>query len=324
MEITEPKKIDIDTLLDSLSTECVILCKELQTIKSIECADGIFGKFMGSQAFRTAIHQGSDNRRHNKLIRNQLRHDLQQLYQTAWVWHHSINKPFGYPGDFAILELVYNNQAHQNTQTAIGQWIDKWAISTVLPRAVKARKNALRHYLESFIAQRKHLGVQNIMSIACGSAREIRELPKESLTNANFHLLDQDTKALDFVKSFMSSRPEKLQIDFIEADALKPFKLKSKCDLIYSFGLYDYLQDKYLDKSIKNSVGHLKEDGIFLFALKDYRFYPHWFYDWFYNWRFVSRTIEDGYEIAHRNGLSVTEVITVETGTINLFICKKE
>ena len=317
------KVYEIEKVLNGLTIVCKTLCAEISTIRDIECVDGVFGKFIGSASFKEAILLGNESRRNNKIIRNHLRTELAELYETAWVWNHAISKPFGYPGDFALLELVYDHQPHQNTPTAVGQCIDLWSISTVLPRAVKARKNALRHYMESFITEPVELGKREILSIACGSAREIRELPKKVLENVNIHLLDHDDKALDFVRNVMRSRPEEHQLNFIHADALKPFTMNVKCDLIYSFGLYDYLQDRHLDISIQHSLSHLKENGTFLFALKDHRFYPQWFYDWFYDWRFVRRTVEDGYVIAKNNGLKVIDLITVETGTINLFICKR-
>lgn len=323
METTQTKVTDIDSVLDNLTIDCKTLCKDIKAIRDIECVDGVFGKFMGSNSFKEAVRLGIEKPKNNELFRNHITAELASVYETSSIWNHCVSKPFGYPGDFAILELVYNQQAHQNTPTAIGQWIDKWSISTVLPRAVKARKNALRYYLESFVEDRKQLGKQQILSIACGSAREIRELPKPTLENASIHLLDHDERALDFIKSLMLSRPEDHDLHFIEANALKPFATKGNFDLIYSFGLYDYLKDETLDKSIQLSLEHLKEDGTFLFALKDHRFYPQWFYDWFYDWRFVSRTVDDGYEIASNNGLEVKELITVETGTINLFVCKR-
>lgn len=324
MDLNESKVLEIEPVLESLGKDCKRLLTEIQTIRDIECVDGVFGRFIGSNSFKTAIDLGGKSRKNNKLIRNFLRTELSELYETAWVWKHSISKPFGYPGDFAVLELVYNHMAHQNTPSAVGQWIDKWSISTALPRAVKARKNALRYYLETFIKERMDFGKQEILSIACGSAREIRELPKKALENAKFHLLDHDERALDFVRSVMRSRPEEHHLNFIEADALKPYNTDTKFDLIYSFGLYDYLQDKHLNQSINVALNHLKEDGTFLFALKDNRFYPQWFYDWFYDWRFVSRIVEDGYQIADVNGLKVVDLITVETGTINLFVCKRK
>ena len=155
MEVTKTKTTSINSVLENLTLDCQTLCRDIQTIRDIECVDGAFGKFMGSNSFKEAVRLGIEKTENNEVFRKHINAELASLYETSWIWNHCVSKPFGYPGDFAILELVYNHQAHQNTPTAIGQWIDKWSISTVLPRAVKSRKNALRYYLESFVDDKK-------------------------------------------------------------------------------------------------------------------------------------------------------------------------
>jgi hypothetical protein len=74
---------------------------------------------------------------------------LVHLSDEARTWKHILTKPYGYPGDYAVLELVYDGAAHPDTRAPWAAQVDVWGIRSELPRAVAARKNALRYWMET-------------------------------------------------------------------------------------------------------------------------------------------------------------------------------
>ena len=319
----------MEELLEKIRKEGEAFCDNLKKVRSVTCVDGYFGAFLGSNSIQEARKVAKNSKQDKKKIISVLRESISELYKTCASWNHSLTKPYGYPGDFFILEIIYDGIPHPDTTNPSAMQVDLWGQSTILPRAVNARKNALRVFIEEFTKDYSRENRANILSIASGSAREIRELPKQVIERTKVVLLDQDERALNFALGIFNSRPANISVTPVVDDALKNMadnpELTSNnfFNLIYSFGLYDYLPDKYVIRNMSQSLPYLEDKGIFVFALKDERFYPKWFYDWFYDWRFFGRRIDDGFMLAKKAGMIVKNTIIVESGTIVLFICKK-
>jgi hypothetical protein len=251
----------------------------------------------------------------------QLRAALPAFYRYAGGW--CLSKPYGYPGDFRILEAVYNGQFHVEPD-AVNVAIDRWGLSLHLPLAVRARKNALRWWLSRTL----NGGEGRLLSIACGSARELRELDSPLLASWEVVLLDFDPRALHAAMGDFGARPEVPSVSPVCLDVLRAGPedltvLGAPYDIIYSFGLFDYLKDDLLLACASRFTPLLADGGRFVFALKDHRYYDAWFYDWFFDWRFVPRTLDDGPRIAEALGLRVTETLVLESRTIGIFVCER-
>ncbi len=320
----------MDQLIKSIEKECSELCQNLTKVRSTACVDGYIGAFLGSQAMLEAVEVAEKSKKKKQKIIMVIREAIAQLYDTCLAWNHALYKPYGYPGDFSILEVIYNDVPHPDTASSSARQFDLWAQSTILPRAVKARKNALRVFIEEFVSHYSEDNKARILSIASGSAREIRELPRRSVTKTDIVLLDQDKRALSFAKGVLDSKPIDVSVTTLVADALtdisKDSRLRDKgpFDLIYSFGLYDYLSDKLIINNMRAAAQLLSDQGTFVFSLKDKRFYSSWFYDWFFDWRFFERVIADGFRLAEKAGMVVKNTMLVESGAIILYICDKK
>lgn len=251
------------------------------------------------------------------------------IYEDSGFWEGATTKHYGYPGDFTLLECVYDRVPHTNTRSAVGALLDKWMTESVLAKAVAARKDTLNLYLNELAEQYIEQGTQaKVLSIASGSAREIREIPRRLLNGLDITLLDKDPKAMSYAREFFNTRAPAYQINTWEADALDPnlsekISKKDQFDLVYSFGLYDYLNDEQLISSINIGKRMLKDNGTFIFCLKDHRFYDRWFYELLMSWRFYKRTIDDGYSICDRAGLKIREKFVVESRAVCIYVCEK-
>ena len=238
-------------------------------------------------------------------------------------WWQSLNKPYRYPGDFEMLELLYDSKPNPRSTSPLARLLDIWGQTTTLPRAVVARKNCIRQILEELAGGNGEK--KSVLSVACGGARELRELTPSTFESLRFHLVDADERALAFIKSFLSSRAFATDCHVTRGDATEGDVYASiePCDMVYSFGLFDYLPDRLLRKTARNAMTCLKLGGSFVFCLKDIRFYDPFFYELFYDWRFVHRTRDDGPRIASVLGLTVTSQSVVEGGAVTVFQCTK-
>ena len=310
------ENLDVD-----LSRFCEIVATldgALSGADTVDLVDGIMCSFVNSPVVKRIVRQCEENTRTKRLVKELIVRCGSGIYDRARLLKHAIDKPYGYSGDFNILEHIYDRSCFVESASGPGEALDQWALTSTLPVAVRSRKNILRNVLDQEICN----GRTRILSVASGGFRELRELPESVVSRATVDLLDNDQSGFDFMQSkCQPSFFEKVQ--FIKDDALNINSSLGVYDIVYSFGLYDYLPDKYLDRSIRGVIGSMERDGLFIFCLKDHRYYSPWFYDMFCDWRFVSRVREDGFKIAKRNGLEIVGEYMTEGNTICVYVCKK-
>ncbi|MCX5699412.1 MAG: class I SAM-dependent methyltransferase [Candidatus Omnitrophica bacterium] len=199
-------------------------------------------------------------------------------------------KPRGYPGDYKVIEEVYDNSP---LSTEIGYYSDKYFLNNEYAVAVRNRKDKMREILFSFLVKENNKPVR-ILNLACGSCREIKEVfADKSLKVKNrliFSLLDQDEEALDFARNSLKDFTHNVTFDFLKDDVLSLARKKehkeglSDFDLVYSIGLADYLPDRLLKSFVRFCIEALKPAGKFIIAHKDIEICkptpPAWFCDW--------------------------------------------
>ena len=305
-----------------MDKNCQNLIESALSAKDHSAIDYAFASFLGSPTYQS-LEAISENKSEKKKKISELREEMAKLYEEAGSWWQSLNKPFGYPGDFSLLELLYDYSPNNRSLTSNAQLLDLYLPRTLLGKAVRARKNILRGILEEFISTSK---ISSALSIASGSAREIRELPAPYLEKCSFHLLDADERPLSFAKGHFDSLTTDSKISYTCANALKAkaYEDLPLFDLVYSFGLFDYLPNKRVFSCCKHALEKISEAGWFIFCLKDSRYYDALFYELFYDWKFVHRTRSDGYAIAGKLGLTVEKEWITQGHTIIVYLCKKK
>lgn len=247
-----------------------------------------------------------------KKIMQRVRDNFRYLV-GAWaykspVMKRAFEKPRGYPGDYLMLETVYNNRP---SVKGVGLYFDRYFLSNPYAVAVRHRKDRLREILETEIRQSK-LEVMKIFDIACGSCREIKELPFELFQNKEviFTCLDWDEEALEFSKQALVDFSKNAKFKFAKEDIMNIIKDANrmnsygKQDLVYSIGLIDYLPDRILKLFIKSFYGILQKGGklILTHKNKDKTFSPlppAWFCDW----KFVPRNKEEVVKLFYNCGI---------------------
>lgn len=218
-------------------------------------------------------------------------------YQSVIV-KRANDKPLGYPGDYELLEAIYDNRP---VSEKIGYYFDRSFLSNKYAIAVRNRKEKMKVILGEFINGLSSPSMR-ILNLACGSCREIKELlstPGAHKKRVTFEFLDQDEGALDFAKDSLAKLSRNVEIKFFRENILdvvnKPLYYSSligKQDLVYSIGLADYLPDRILKKLIRFCFGLLTSGGRLIITHKDIDRYKPLDPDWFCDWTFVPRNRE--------------------------------
>ncbi|HAR63587.1 MAG TPA: hypothetical protein DF296_13755 [Candidatus Margulisbacteria bacterium] len=169
-------------------------------------------------------------------------------------------KPLGYAGDFKVMIFLYkNNSPCQNSYYRL---IDIYSMNTPIAHSVRSRKDYSIINFKEVIKNKQ----KNILSVASGSSTEIAELIKMNLPYClNISLLDADKSALEYAKNELSSLTnENINITYHHQNIFEMTKYTlntGEQDLIYSLGLFDYLNDGLFIRCAKNLYDLLNDTG---------------------------------------------------------------
>jgi len=219
-----------------------------------------------------------------------------------WVYKSRIirlayEKPRGYPGDYEMLEFIYNDRT---VTPGAGKYLDRYFLNNGYAEAVRQRKNKMAE----IIARRLEAASVpvRVLDIACGSCREILDILGSRTPLAgrlDLTILDQDTEAVDFSERRLKKVAPSLRIQCVKQDVLNllkpeavaPYPFLKNQDLVYSIGLADYFPDRILMKFIRGCMDLLSPIGEFVLAHKDRDADHHspLLPDWFCDWKFYPR-----------------------------------
>jgi len=272
----------------------------------------------------------------SKHIIKEIKKDFRNLvgrwaYQSEIV-KRAFEKPKGYPGDYELLEIIYNNTPVTQKNNKIGYCFDKFFLKNELAVAVRERKDKMKELLKVRLISSRNTGT-NILNFASGSIREIREL----LTELNiekrvkFICVDLDEEALDYSKRLIKSQ-KNIEFSFLKEDIIKislnntqTIPIKNQ-DIIYSIGLIDYLPDRVMKSFISFSYNLLKPNGQFILSHKDQAKYNPLVQDWFCDWTFYRREKHRVVNLIEEAGIpsSMIKLVPLKTESVYYIIIDKE
>jgi SAM-dependent methyltransferase len=253
--------------------------------------------------------------------------DLFRFLVGTWAYKSPIlKKAFeqsrGYPGDYEMLETIYDNVPLACGGIAL--CFDKYFLSSPYAVAVRYRKDKLREFIQNEIRNTPLGSDIKILNIACGSCRELRELPLDIFTGKNVSLscLDADQQALEFSRQALKGVLLSAKIHFIHHEIKQLINagepnLFEKQDLAYSLGLIDYLPDKALKTFVEYFYACLKEKGKLVLTHKNKeKTFPPLSPDWFCNWKFVERSKDEVVHLFYDSGIKKFS-LSVESDAFN-------
>ena len=167
---------------------------------------------------------------------------------------HGYAKPYGYPGDFTLINKIY--QFEINKDTNYKNW-DLFFQNQPGANAVRNRKDFFLKYCTALVAKKKNA---KVLILGSGPGTDVYEfLTTSSRSNKIcFDLIDFDQAAINY--SMEKNEEFKKQITFSKINALR-FNASWLYDLVWSAGLFDYFKDKHFTFLIRKYFNCLSDDG---------------------------------------------------------------
>lgn len=180
----------------------------------------------------------------------------------------SFEKPRGYSGDAVMMDYIYGTpEAIQNLELdTISEEVFRFCTNSPVARAVRFRRRLMAKYIDEACA--KNNKTTNLLSVACGHLREIDlSIHIKQKNFDQFFAIDQDSESLKVIEKCYTPygiSPQQVPIKNLITGRTK--LETQKFHLIYSAGLYDYLNPTVAEKLTNQLFSYVAPGGKLLIA----------------------------------------------------------
>lgn len=258
-----------------------------------------------------------------------------QQISGRWRWRsqlsqHAQQRPHGYAGDHLMIDWIQRDRIM--SVDPLGRCIDMCFQGAPPARAVRNRRHHIVGRIEALLAERRDTA--RIVSVAAGPANEVRDLARGRFgERCEFVCIDHSPAAAEFIDDWV--RHDGLQ-DRIRVVTMNPRQLTGAAgkellagigpDVIFSAGLFDYLNDKLAARLTAALYGALAPGGLLLFgnfidAERDpaYHLYKR-FMKWVLDWHLIHRSARELRDIMVEGGIpAARQRVSCEPSGFNLF-----
>lgn len=268
------------------------------------------------KSFTLKMNELANQINQNKLTLNEiqsLKNKCNFLKDEKSIMGHILHKPYGYAGDFHIIDRIYT----KDISDKFSDW-DKFAISNSAAQAVRNRKE----YFKEKMAQISPKGT--LLNVASGPARDLFELYKENPgLDITATCIEMDSNAIEYAKKLNAKYLDKTT--FLKKNIFR-FKTENKFDMIWSAGLFDYFDDKAFILLIKRFKEWIKDGGEIIIGNFNKKHNPSRAYmEIFGEWYLNHRSEEQLHQLAKQAGYSPSKInIGKESENVNLFLHLKK
>jgi len=244
---------------------------------------------------------------------------MQPILTPDTIIGFSYTKPFGYNGDFFIIEKIY--QHYVNPDEKYRKW-DAFFHRLPAAIAVVNRKKLAVKIFEEYNRKLTNES-KNVLILGSGPVTEGFEfLSANPDALLRFDLLDLDNRAIQYAKNKTKSFQDKLR--FYNKNVIR-FTPEANYDLIWSAGLFDYFKDKHFVFLLKKYYQHLNEGGEMIIGNFSVENPSRKIMEILGDWFLYHRSMEQLVKFASQAGVPTDkiEVISEPLG-INLFLRVKK
>jgi extracellular factor (EF) 3-hydroxypalmitic acid methyl ester biosynthesis protein len=241
----------------------------------------------------------------------------------------ALEKPLGYAGDYEMMNMLYRNPLEG--ESLLGKALN--VCFTEEPAAV-ANKNRIS-YIGKLIRRRvgeRPVDRVRVASLGCGPSREIEALLSESPElgpRLEIALIDQEERAIAHCERTLAPLAARTgaRVHFIRESLrtlLTRERLSQKlgrCDLIYSAGLFDYLDDRLFERILSVLYEALADRGMLAIGNVAAHNPSRWLMEYFADWFLIHRTPEQLLGLARELSPEPAQAtVDAEPSGVNLFL----
>jgi len=166
----------------------------------------------------------------------------------------ALARQFGYSGDFLMIDHIYTQKIHPDPR--LRAW-DLFFHAQVAPHAVRNRKAYFQRLMQALVAvTSRPLAVLNVAS---GPARDLCEFfQNHPDAPVEVDSVDMDARAIAHAETLC--RPWLDRLKFHQRNVLRMTPIRSY-DLVWSAGLFDYLNDRLFVKVLRGLLAVARPGG---------------------------------------------------------------
>lgn len=187
----------------------------------------------------------------------QLWRDLGEAFSSVRTLQgHVVAKPYGYAGDFEMMDKIYTEWISPNPKLA--NW-DRFFHAQEATKAVRRRKQYCVELVQRLMPSTPRTETFRMLNLGCGPAREVYDLcTLKSARSVFFDCVDHDRKAIDYARELNRHFPQ--VTSFVCCNILR-LKTNKKYDIIWAAGLFDYLNDRIFPVALRRVIRMLRSEG---------------------------------------------------------------
>jgi extracellular factor (EF) 3-hydroxypalmitic acid methyl ester biosynthesis protein len=217
-----------------------------------------------------ATHVDIESLPENSIYHRVFHEEIYPYFEQADIARRSYEKPRGYAGDYEMMNQIYRNGFEG--LSLFGKVLHHYTVNENSGESVKFRKPYLYGYYKKVLEKP---GQKSVLSIASGPAVEFQEMVEKGTTadldRLHVTLFDLDREALEHAQTKIFEKAVKRDVrpnvSFINA-SVKSFlgsaTSETTFDLIYSAGLFDYLDNLTSAALVRKFYSMLKPGGTLL------------------------------------------------------------
>ncbi len=272
--------IDCSRFLQMFKEKCEKFEKDLEgrTFDSCKSAEAAFMEYMSPIAteylvnFNTKfselidVDSISDGSAYHRIF-GQL---IYPFFSGSDLAKRAKEKPLGYAGDFEMMNQIYRNGFEG--KTLVGKILHNYVANEKSSESVAFRKPYFLSYYESFLNKSEEQ--VNILSLASGPCVEFQEaieqFDQSKLDRLCLTLFDLDQVSLEYAQTKIYEKSieqqKRINVEFINASVkmfIESYGIENTeyYDLIYSGGLFDYLDNMTSTAIVTNLFKFIKPGG---------------------------------------------------------------
>jgi len=225
----------------------------------------------------------------------------------------TFHKPRGYSGDFELLNRIQTKYVSSDPQ--LKNW-DEYFHHCEAPQAVRYRITYLKELIEKKALKKS--AEFCLLNVASGPCRDIYEyFKKHPESKINIECVEHDHQAIVFAEALMKEIDRK--VIFHNKNIFR-FQFAKSYDLIWSAGLFDYLDDEIFVRLLNRLLNNVKKGGEVVIGNLSVT-NPSKYYMLLFKWIVFHRSEEQLKQMALKAG-ALKEQISVnkESLGVNLFL----
>jgi extracellular factor (EF) 3-hydroxypalmitic acid methyl ester biosynthesis protein len=260
------------------------------------------------------------------------RHQLHPLLMSSPFMYRIFVKPLGYAGDYEMVDMILRDPCEG------GSLFAKLLNIFILREApAEAHRNRVKHLVKTLINEGQRLSQLGrglrVFNIGCGPAGEVQQfLSEQHLSNhSQFTLLDSNDETLRNTGNVLQSlatkfnrttsiRLFKKSVQQLIKESARPSAGREEYDLVYSAGLFDYLNDRVCTMIIQLGYELLAPGGLLLVTNVDASNPIRNIMEHLYEWYLVYRTGDQLGSLANSLPPGAVCKVHAELTSTNLFL----